>query len=98
MALDAQPLHVSPSSDVAKLAREVNQTRRARIIQADGEVLAKITPLVTRSRLKHGKRGRPTSEKDTFWNIVGMAHSGEHSDVSAHVDAYLAEWEVSGQR
>lgn len=41
-----------------------------------------------RRRLVHGK---PTSEEDPLWNIVGIARSGGPTDVARNKHKYLAE-------
>lgn len=97
MAHEAQRMDVSHLPEVLALAERVKRSNTPRIlVSADGEPLARVTPATTKPRRLRGKR---TSPNDPIWNIVSMGRSqAGPTDVSAHVDEFLAEWEVSPQR
>lgn len=97
MAHKAQAMDVSRLPDVLSLAEQVKRTKTPRIlIRADGEELARLVPPKQRTPKPTGKR---ITADDPIWDIVGMGSSaGGLSNVSEHVDEFLAEWEVSQHR
>lgn len=95
MAREAETMDISHLPEVLSLAQDVRHTNVARIPRANGEEVARIVPPKARPR---GRKGRPTSAADPFWDIVGMAHSGDPSNVSERVDEYLAAAELAHNR
>ncbi len=95
MARERQALDVTHNPELVRVAREVQQTRTTRILQADGEELAEIKPLARRPRLPRGKR---TSANDPFWRIVDIAATGAPDSASERVDEILAEFETGNDR
>ena len=95
MAREAIPMDVNHSPELLSLAQEVKRTGTARVLRADGEELAWVVPPKGKKR---SRKGKPTSADDPFWRIIGMGRTEEPSDVSEHVDEFLAEWEVSNNR
>ena len=96
MTREAQPLDVSQNPALLAFAREVKRSGMPRLLRADGEALVRVSPIRAAARSRKGER---TSADDPIWNIVGMGRSeGGPSDVSEHVDEFLAEWEVSQNR
>ncbi len=92
MPRERRLLDVTHNPELMRVAREVQQTRTARILQADGEDLAEIAPLSPRARLP---RGRRTSADDPIWDIIGMISTNAPDNVSERVDAYLADAELA---
>ncbi len=97
MTHETQRMDVSQLPDVLALAEQVKQTKTPRIlVRADGEELARVTPANARPHRATGKR---TAANDPIWDIIGMGSSiGGPSNVSEHVDEFLAECEVSQNR
>ena len=89
---EALSVDVSGNPELLSLAQEVKQSGRPRVLRTDGEALARVSPMPTRQRRPRGKR---TSADDPIWDIVGMGRSGEPSNVSEHVDEFLAAQEVA---
>lgn len=97
MAREVQRLDVSQLPDVLALAEQVQQSETPRIlIRADGEELARIMPAAP----KRGRaRGRRIAANDPIWDIIGIGRSeGGPTNVSEHVDEFLAAWEVAQNR
>lgn len=90
-------MDVSRMPDVLALAEQVKRTKTPRIlIKADGEELVRVMPAPAKPRRGRGKR---TSASDPIWDVVGMGRSeAGPTNVSEHVDEFLAEWEVSHNR
>lgn len=97
MAHQLERVDVSESPDVLALAEQVNKSGTPRIlVRADGEELARMLPAAQQPRRA---RGRRTSAADPIWDIIAMGRSeGGSTDVSAHVDEFLADWEVAQNR
>jgi hypothetical protein len=91
MATERQVLDVTDNPELARVAREVQQSRTPCILQADGEALAVIRPLARRSRLP---RGKGTSPEDPFWQLTGIAATGLKDHGSERVDEILADFET----
>ncbi len=56
----------------------------------EGEELVVVQPAKP-SRRRRLPAGKPITEDDPLWDIVGMASSGGPGDVADHVDEHLAE-------
>lgn len=96
MTHEAQPIDVSQNPELLSFAREIKRSGTPRLLRADGEELVRVSPIRATRR---GLRGKPTFAGDPFWHIIGMGRSvGGPSNVSEHVDEFLAEWEVSHNR
>jgi len=95
MTREAQPIDISHDPTLLAFAREIKRSGVPRLLRADGEELVRVSPIRASTRSRKGKH---TTADDPIWNIVGMANSGEPSDVSEHVDEYLAAWEMSQQK
>lgn len=95
MTTETIVMDVSQHPELLALARQVRRTGRQVVLLTEGEELARVLPA-------HGSvsraRGRRTSEADAFWDIVGMADSGEPSSASEQVDDVLTAWEVERNR
>jgi hypothetical protein len=96
MTREAQPFDVSQNPELLSFAREIKRSGTPRLLSADGEELVRVSPIRATRRSLKGKR---TSADDPVWHIIGMGRSvGGPSNVSEHVDEFLAEWEVSQNR
>lgn len=93
MTRTSRTIEINDVQDLATLAREVRATQTPCILRVDGEEVAVIMPARMNERTDKGK---PTSEDDPLWNIVGTGRSsGPPSNISEHVDQYLTETYVS---
>lgn len=95
MVREAIGMDVRESPELLALAEDVKRTGTPRVLRVGAVELARIVPAETRPRRS---RGRRTNASDPIWNIVGMADSGAPSNVSEHVDEYLADWEMVRQQ
>lgn len=89
-------LKVSPVTVRRFIARRrLSAVRVGRGIRVSREEVEKLpTPLPGKSRPTNPRtrsRGKPTSESDPLWNIVGIGSSEGPTDVSAKKKKYLAE-------
>jgi hypothetical protein len=93
MVHEAAPLDVTNNPVLRALGEEVKRTRTTKVLSADGEELARVAPPRARHRKTRGKR---ITADDPIWSLTGIGRSaGGPTDVSAHVDAFLAAWEVA---
>lgn len=83
---------LSQYPELLAFAQEVKRSGTPRVLSSNGEELVRVSPITTRKRRPRGKR---TSAADPIWDIIGMGQSGEPSNVSEHVDEFLATWEVA---
>jgi hypothetical protein len=88
MAKELQPLDISHSGEVRRLAEEVQASEQARALQIDHKTVAILVPVS--ARRSRSRRGKPTSAADPLWNIVGLGSSDGPGDVAQDVDSYLS--------
>ncbi|MDQ3701115.1 MAG: hypothetical protein M3442_09375 [Chloroflexota bacterium] len=88
-----QPLDVTNTPELLRLAEEVQATQAPRVLQRDGEDMAVVTPVEPTAPGTRASRrqGKTTSPNDPYWELVGMASSAEAADVSSNKYRYLAE-------
>ena len=67
--------------------------RVGRGVRVEREAVERLPAAVVprRARARGTLKGKPTSEDDPLWNIVGIGRSAGPSDVSANKKKYLAE-------
>ena len=94
MTREALSVDVSGNPELLSLAQEVKRSGKPRVLRADGEELARVSPAIPRRR---SLKGRPTFAEDPFWRVIGMGRSGGPSDASEHVDEILADFEFGNQ-
>ena len=93
MAKELKSVDITHTPDVLRLAEEVARSGVPFLLRrddADIAVLSPAPPVPRRSR-----RGKPTSQSDPLWQIVGIADADAPddlpTDISSNVDAYLAD-------
>ncbi len=69
------------------LARDVQATRKSVRIVEDGEDLAVLQP--AKKPRPTSLRGKPITENDPYWNLLGIARSSGPGDISANKREYL---------
>jgi excisionase family DNA binding protein len=89
-------LKVSPVTVRRFIARRrLSAVRVGRSIRLSREEVERLpTPVVVEApppTQRERYRGRPTSESDPLWNIVGIGSSEGPTDVSSNKKKYLAE-------
>src|SRR5215208_539943 len=92
MARELKSIDVTDTPDVLRLAEEVARSGIPRVLRKGEQDVAELRPVSpTRAR----RRGRPTSEHDPLWRIVGIADAAAPADlptdISSNVDVYLAD-------
>ncbi len=84
MRAEHEPIDVSASPELLRLAEEVRSTGRPRVLRRDGEALAMIVPLPPRGA--RGLKQRALSARDV---AIFRSAAGTWSDVD--VERFLAE-------
>jgi hypothetical protein len=92
MAKEMQPIDITHTPDVLRLAEEVARSGIPRVLRKGGQDVAELRPV---SPPRARRRGRPTSEHDPLWRIVGIADADAPddlpTDISSNVDSHLAD-------
>jgi len=78
-------VHELPGLDV--IAREVQASGRPVRIVQEGEELAVLQPAKKPRRRK--LPGKPVTEDDPFWNLIGIGSSSGAGDISSNKTKYL---------
>jgi hypothetical protein len=78
---------------LARVAKEVHDTRTRRVIRIGNEEVALLSPVASQRPAR--RRARTTSADDPLWNIIGIADADPPkdgaTDVSSNKHQYLAE-------
>jgi hypothetical protein len=90
MAEELQPLDVSDSPDLARLAEEVARTRVPRLLRRDGQELAIVQP-VAPARSRRSRSRRTASPNAWIEGLIGIGESADPVDVSSNIHAHVAE-------
>ena len=92
MAHEMVPIDIASSPDLRRLAEEVAASRIPRVLRREDEDMAVVVPVARKRSARHG---RPTSQADPLWQIIGMADAAvpadAPTDVSSHKYRYLAD-------
>ena len=97
MARELRPIDISNNPELLRLAEEVAATQEPRVLRRESEEVAVLMPAPPKKkRASRGRpvpRGKPTTEDDPLWNIIGLAEGPDDgiTDVSANKLKYLAE-------
>jgi hypothetical protein len=93
MARELEPIDITHAPEISRLAEEVARSGVPRVLRRDNQDVAVIRPAAFGSR--RSRRGKPTSETDPLWQIVGIADAADFPDaprdVSSKKHQYLAE-------
>lgn len=89
MQQELRPLDVSNLPQLEEAAEEVKATRIPRRIVRGDEELAVLQPTKKPRRTK--LPGKPITDDDPFWNLIGIARSSGPGDISANKQKYLAK-------
>ncbi len=89
MVKELKRIDISGIPELLSIAEEVRRSNEPRVLKQDSEDLAILTPI--KPVTKRTTKGKPTSEDDSLWNIVGMGKSEEATDVAANKHRYLAQ-------
>ncbi len=97
MAKHQEPIDISGVPELVRLAEEVSSSRVPRLLKRGNRTLAMLTPIeLTHHAPGHERRrDRRTGPDDPLWSIIGIGDAADSSngptDVSEHVDKYLAD-------
>lgn len=86
MATETKIIQIDRSTDIVALAEEVRKTGEDRILEKEGEALARLTPIEAER-----ERQSAFSPNDSLWNIVGMDTSLGDSDTSTNKYKYIPD-------
>jgi hypothetical protein len=89
MAEELQPLDVSDSPDITRLAEDVARTRVPRLLRRDGEELAIVQPVAPAGR-KRSRSRRSASPNAWLEGLIGIGESPGPVDVSSNIHAHIA--------
>jgi hypothetical protein len=93
VARELQPIDITHSPEVLRLAEEVARSGTPRILRSADRDVAVISPAP--SRPPRVRRSRRSPREDTLWDIVGIAGAADFPDVPVDVSAnkhrYLAD-------
>ena len=90
MARELEPIDISDTADLLRLAEEVHRTRTPRLVRRNREDFVVVSPAPPASKPRR-PRGRVLTEDDPLFDLIGIGHSGGPGDVSANKHRYLAE-------
>jgi hypothetical protein len=94
MAKEMKPVDITHTPDVLRLAEEVARSGIPYVLKKDNKDVAELRP-VSSTPSRSRRRGKPTSQNDPLWRIVGMADADAPkdlpADISSNVDKYLAD-------
>ncbi len=72
-----------------RIAEDVRETGKARVLRRGTEELAVVMPVSPRPRRL--RRDRPFTTNDPLWNVAGIGHSTGPTDIATNKLKYLAE-------
>jgi hypothetical protein len=88
----ARSIDVVGNVVLQRLAEQVRKTRQPVPLTQNGEVLAVVRPAPRRAaRRSASSKAPPIPRTDPIFRIIGLGSSGDTTDVSEHVDDYLAQ-------
>ncbi len=88
MAKELKPIDISDSPELLRLAEEVKRSRGPRVLVREAEELVEVRPV--RVRRKRSAKGRPVTEDDPLFRLIGVSRSGIPGGVSGKKHEYLA--------
>lgn len=89
MAQEIRRIDVEKFPELLSIANEVRADGQRRILRRGAEDIAVISPVGARA--KRVPRGRPTSDDDPLWDMVGIGTAEQETDVSENKYKYLAD-------
>jgi hypothetical protein len=93
MSIELQPIDVTASPELLRLAEEVQRSGIGRILKHGDREIALLTP-VEPAEMKSGRtrsRAQQPRERDSILNIIGIGESTEPTDIAHHKREYLAD-------
>lgn len=87
MAGESISTDISAAPELARLAHDVADSGKMRVLSEHGVALAVVSPAASRRR---SSRLKPLDRDNPIWEIVGAISADVGSDVSENVDRYLA--------
>ena len=87
MARRIEEIEVSDTTGVVPIAREVQRSGEPKLLQQDGVDLAMVIPVPSKSR----SRGKPVTESDPLFELVGIGSSGIPGGMSSRKHEALAK-------
>jgi hypothetical protein len=89
MAIEFERIDVSNEPALLRLAREVLISNKPRVLTDKDGDLVEVRPAQPARRTRATSKG--LTKEDSFWDIVGIGHSGGSGDVASNKHKYLAE-------
>lgn len=87
MHKELKPMDITNIPELLRLAEEVQATREARVLTRDGEELVVVHP----AKRQKGLKGKPLTEDDPLFSIIGIGRSGVVEGVARNKHKYLAD-------
>ena len=88
MAKEPKRIDISSIPELLSLVHEVRRTNEPRILQEESEDLAVLSPALPKKQPK--TRGKPVTEDDALFRLIGIGKSGIPGGVSGKKHEYLA--------
>ena len=80
-------MDVANMPELLRLAEEVQASKEARVLICDGEELAVVQP----AKPQKGVKGKPLTEDDPLFSMIGIGRSGVVEGVARNKHRYLAD-------
>ena len=88
MASELRPVDISNIPKLLRLAKEVKESKEPRVLREDSEDLAILMPPKPARKSKRAK-GRPVTEDDPLFRLIGIGKSGIPGGISGKKHEYL---------
>ena len=88
MAKGLKSIDISHTPELLRLAEEVQRTQEPTVLVNEAQEMAVVIPIPTKR--KRSTKGRPVTEDDPQFRLIGIARSGIPGGVSGKKHEYLA--------
>ncbi len=86
MAKELKSLDITDTPELLRLAEEVQATGKPQVLVRESEELAVLMPVPK----KRSRKGKPLTEDDPLFRLIGIGRSGIPGGVSGKKHEYLA--------
>jgi hypothetical protein len=93
MSKELQPVDITASPDLLRLAEEVERSGVGRLLKRGHREVAVITPVQSQGTApkRARRRAAASANQDSILNIIGIGESAEPTDMARHKHEYVAE-------
>ena len=88
MAKELKPIDITNSPELLRLAEEIRRTQEPRVLVNEAQELVEVRPVP--ARRKRSTKGRPVTELDPLFRLIGIGKSDVPGGVSGKNHEYLA--------